>query len=147
MVNKVILIGNLGSDPEVKQIDENSKVARLRIATSESYKDKTGNKVTQTEWHTLEMWNGLAGIAEQYLKKGSSVYVEGRLKTDEWETKEGEKRYATKIRVTNMTMLGGKPTEGGGNAASPASNAANNAAANDQVFEAISGQEEDDLPF
>lgn len=147
MINKVILVGNLGADPEVRKLEGDSKVANLSLATNETYTDKSGQKVKQTTWHNLEMWNGLAGIAEQYLKKGNTIYVEGKIKTDEWETKEGEKRYTTKIRVLNMTMLGGRPTEGGGSPASSSNNAASDSAANDQAFESISGSDEDDLPF
>ncbi len=112
MINKVILVGNLGKDPEVKYLDANKVVARLALATSERYNDKNGNKVENTEWHTLEMWDGLAKVAEKYLTKGSMIYVEGKLKTEEWE-KDGVKRYTTKIRVTTMNMLG-KANGGGG---------------------------------
>ena len=106
MVNKVTLLGRIGQDPEVKTVGE-TKVAKISLATSESYKDKSGNKVENTEWHNLELWDGLAKIAESYLKKGSQIYVEGKIKTDKWETDTGEKRSAVKIRVTSLTMLGG----------------------------------------
>ena len=106
MKNLVILLGRLGQDPEVKTVGE-TKVAKVSLATSESYKDKSGNKVENTEWHNLELWDGLAKIAESYLKKGSQIYVEGKIKTDKWETDTGEKRSAVKIRVTSLTMLGG----------------------------------------
>lgn len=106
MVNKVILLGNLGADPEIRQAGS-VQVAELRMATSETYKDKSGQKVTNTEWHTVELWDGLAKVAEQYLKKGSRIFVEGKIKTDVWEH-EGQKRYKTKVRGTSMTMLGGK---------------------------------------
>ena len=106
MINKVILLGRIGQDPEVKTVGE-TKVAKLSLATSESYKDKQGNKVENTEWHNLEIWDGLAKIAESYLKKGSQIYIEGKIKTDKWETDTGEKRSAVKIRVTSLTMLGG----------------------------------------
>jgi single-strand DNA-binding protein len=104
MINKVILVGHLGKDPEVRYLDQNRAVANLTIATNERYTDRNGNKVEQTEWHNLEMWDGLAKIAEKYLKKGSLVYVEGKLKTEEWE-KDGVKRYTTRIRVNTMNML------------------------------------------
>ena len=104
MVNKVILIGHLGKDPEVKYLDQNRAVANVTLATNERYTDRNGNKVEQTEWHNLEMWDGLAKIAEQYLKKGSLVYIEGKIKTDEWE-KEGVKQRTTRIRVNNLNML------------------------------------------
>ena len=106
-VNKVILIGNLGKDPEVRYLESGSVVANLTLATTESYKDKSGNRVSNTEWHDLEMWDGLAKIAEQYLKKGKQVYVEGRIKTDTWEDEQGNSRKRVRIRVNNMTMLGG----------------------------------------
>lgn len=105
-VNKVILIGNLGKDPEVKYLEGGSVVANVVIATTESYKDKTGNKIEMTEWHDLEMWDGLAKIAEQYLKKGKTIYVEGRIKSDTWQDDQGNNRKRTRIRVQNLTMLG-----------------------------------------
>ena len=106
-VNKVILIGNLGKDPEVRYLDNNKVVAKLTLATTENYKDRNGNKVENTEWHDLELWDGLAKIAEQYLTKGRSIYVEGKIKTDSWKDDGGNNKYRTRIRVQNMTMLGG----------------------------------------
>lgn len=107
-VNKVILIGNLGKDPEVRYLESGSVVTNVTLATTESYKDKNGNRVDNTEWHDLEMWDGLAKIAEQYLKKGSSIYVEGKIKADTWQDEQGNNRKRMKIRVLNMTMLGGR---------------------------------------
>lgn len=107
-VNKVILIGNLGSDPEVKNLPSGSKLASFSLATSESYTNKAGKKVTQTEWHKIECWEGLAGVSEQYLKKGDTIYLEGKLRTDEWQDKNGNNKATTKIRVSSMTMLGSK---------------------------------------
>jgi single-strand DNA-binding protein len=112
-VNKVILVGNLGKDPEVRYLENGSVVANVTIATSESYKDRNGNRVENTEWHDLEMWDGLAKIAEQYLKKGKTIYVEGRIKSDTWQDDQGMNRKKIRIRVQNMTMLGnagGGPT-------------------------------------
>ena len=106
-VNKVILVGNLGKDPEVRYLDNNKVVANLTLATTENYKDRNGNKVENTEWHDLELWDGLAKIAEQYLTKGRSIYVEGKIKTDSWKDDGGNNKYRTRIRVQNMTMLGG----------------------------------------
>ena len=106
-VNKVILIGNLGKDPEVRYLESGAAVANVTLATTEKYKDRNGNQVENTEWHDLEMWEGLAKIAEQYLKKGSSIYVEGKIKTDSWQDDQGNKKYRTRIRVQQMTMLGG----------------------------------------
>ena len=106
-VNKVILIGNLGSDPEVRHLSSGSTVANFNIATSESYTNKNGERVTQTEWHRIEFWDGLAKVAEQYLKKGQTVYIEGKLKTENWQDSDGNNRTTTRIRGLNMTMLGG----------------------------------------
>jgi len=107
-VNKVILVGNLGKDPEVKYLDNGVAVANFSLATTESYKNKEGERVSQTEWHNVVLWRGLAEVAEKYLKKGASVYVEGKIKTRKWEDKEGVTRYSTEILGDNMTMLGGK---------------------------------------
>lgn len=110
-VNKVILIGNLGSDPEVRHLSSGSVVANFNIATSESYTNKNGEKVTQTEWHRIELWDGLAKVSEQYLKKGQSVYIEGKLKTENWQDNDGNNRTTTRIRGLNMTMLGGRNSD------------------------------------
>tara|TARA_B110001454_G_scaffold187501_1_gene184909 strand:+ start:694 stop:1098 length:405 start_codon:yes stop_codon:yes gene_type:complete len=107
-VNKVILVGNLGKDPEVKYLDSGVAVANFSLATTENYKNKEGEKVSQTEWHNIVLWRGLAEVAEKYLKKGASVYIEGKIKTRKWEDKEGNTRYNTEILADNMTMLGGK---------------------------------------
>ena len=108
-VNKVILIGNLGKDPEVRHLESGAVVANFSLATSETYKDrKTGEKITQTEWHNVVIWRGLAEVAEKYLKKGSSVYIEGKLRSRSWDDKDGIKRYTTEILADVMTMLGGK---------------------------------------
>ncbi len=108
-VNKVILVGNLGKDPEVKYLDNGVAVTNFSLATTESYKNKEGERVSQTEWHNVVLWRGLAEVAEKYLKKGASVYIEGKIKTRKWEDKEGVTRYSTEILGDNMTMLGGKP--------------------------------------
>jgi len=108
-VNKVILVGNLGKDPEVKYLDSGVAVANFSLATTENYKNKEGERVSQTEWHNIVLWRGLAEVAEKYLKKGSSVYIEGKIKTRKWEDKEGVNRYNTEILADNMTMLGGRP--------------------------------------
>ena len=148
MINKVILVGHLGKDPEVKYLDQNRAVANLTIATNERYTDRNGNKVEHTEWHNLEMWDGLAKIAEKYLKKGSLVYVEGKLKTEEWE-KDGVKRYTTRIRVNTMNMLdraagNPTPTASNQNATETAKNVEqHNEAAIDDIME----EGDDDLPF
>ena len=115
-VNKVILIGNLGKDPEVKYLDSGVAVANFSLATTENYKNKEGERVSQTEWHNVVLWRGLAEVAEKWLKKGSSVYIEGKIRTRKWEDKEGNARYSTEILGDNMTMLGGKPSSEGASA-------------------------------
>ena len=111
-INKVILIGNLGGDPEIKQISSGSTVANATLATNESWTDKSGSKQERTEWHRLVFWNKLAEIVGQYLKKGSKIYCEGRLQTRQWENKEGGKMYTTEINVTDMQMLDGRGDDG-----------------------------------
>lgn len=104
-VNKAILIGNLGKDPDVQFLDGNIGVAKFSLATTETYKDKTGRLISQTEWHTIVLWRGLAELAQKYLHKGSLVYIEGRLKTRSWEDKDGNKKFATEIIGENLIML------------------------------------------
>ena len=146
MINKVILVGHLGKDPEVRYLDQNRAVANLTIATNERYTDRNGNKVEQTEWHNLEMWDGLAKVAEKYLKKGSLVYVEGKLKTEEWE-KDGVKRYTTRIRVNTMNML--DRAAGSGPAPTPQNKevAKNVEKHNEVAMGDILDEGDDDLPF
>ncbi|MEN8249390.1 MAG: single-stranded DNA-binding protein [Bacteroidota bacterium] len=108
-VNKVILVGNLGRDPEVRHLESGVPVASFSIATSESYNDRnTGERKTVTEWHNIVLWRGLAEVAEKYLHKGDQVYIEGKLRTRQWE-KDGVTRYSTEVVGENMTMLGGRP--------------------------------------
>lgn len=106
-VNKVILVGHLGRDPEVRTLDNGTKVASFSLATSETYRNKDGQKVDITDWHNIVVWRGLAEITEKYLKKGNLVYIEGRIKTRSYE-KDGIKKYITEIVADNMNMLGGK---------------------------------------
>ena len=114
-VNKVILVGRLGKEPEVRNLENGVTVANFSMATSESYKDKTtGEKKEVTEWHNISLWRGLADIAAKYLHKGDMVYIEGKLRTRSWE-KEGVTRYTTEIIGDNMTLLSPKPSGGGGN--------------------------------
>ncbi len=119
-VNKVILIGNLGADPEVKSFQNGGKVCNLRIATSESWKDKnTGEKQERTEWHSVAIFSeGLAGIAERFLKKGSKVYIEGQLRTRKWQDQQGNDKYSTEVVLqgpgATLTMLDGPQGSGGG---------------------------------
>lgn len=118
-INKVIIIGNLGQDPETRAMPSGSTVANLRIATSESWRDKTsGEMKEQTEWHSVAMFGRLAEIAGEYLKKGSQVYIEGRLRTRKWQDKSGNDRYTTEIVANEMQMLGGRGGGGGMGASS-----------------------------
>lgn len=104
-VNRVMLIGNLGKDPDVQYLEGNIAVAKFPLATTETYKDRAGKLVSQTEWHTVVLWRGLAELAQKYLHKGSLIYVEGRLRTRSWEDKEGNKKFATEIVGDNLIML------------------------------------------
>tara|TARA_B100000795_G_scaffold69759_1_gene48652 strand:- start:2225 stop:2623 length:399 start_codon:yes stop_codon:yes gene_type:complete len=104
-VNKVILIGNLGKDPDIRYLDNGVAVANMSIATTENYKNKKGDRVSQTEWHEIVLWRGLAEIAEKYLKKGSSVYIEGKIRTNKWVDKEGVTRNKVEIMADKMNML------------------------------------------
>ena len=110
-INKVILIGNLGKDPEVRYLDNGVAVANLSLATTETYKNKEGNRISQTEWHDVVLWRGLAEVAEKYLKKGASVYIEGKIKTSKWVDKEENTRYKTEIMADKMTMLNKSSSE------------------------------------
>ena len=113
-LNKVMIIGNLGQDPEVRSFQNGGKVCNLRIATTESWKDKDGSKQERTEWHRVVFFGKIAEIAGQYLRKGSKVYIEGRLQTRKYTDKDGIERYATDIIAENMQMLGGRQGMGGG---------------------------------
>lgn len=111
-LNKALLIGNLGADPEVKTLPSGDKVVSIRMATTEIYKNKNGERIEDTEWHRVEFWGGLAGIVEQYVKKGDSLYVEGRIRTEKYTDSNQVERYSTKIRATQMQMLSRKPQGG-----------------------------------
>lgn len=147
-VNKVILIGNLGKDPEIRHLENGAVVANFSIATTESYKDRTtGERRDQTEWHNIVLWRGLAEISEKYLKKGDTVYIEGKLRTRSWE-KDGVTRYTTEIVGDNMTMLGGN--RGNSSSAAPSSDQEPTANSTKETSSyGSSSQEEvtDDLPF
>lgn len=107
-LNKVLLIGNLGSDPEIRTLPSGGKVANFNIATNETYTNKAGEKIENTEWHRIELWDNLAILAEQYLKKGDSVYIEGRIRTDKYTDPNGVEKYSTKIRGIGMQLLSPK---------------------------------------
>lgn len=154
-INKVILVGNLGRDPEVRHLESGTAVATFSLATSETYKDRnSGEKKTVTEWHNVVLWRGLAEIAEKYLHKGDQVYIEGKLRTRQWE-KEGVTRYSTEIVGDNMTMLGSRGNQSEGyqapapaQADAPAAQstaAPSTAAPTSQA--AVPSDEPDDLPF
>jgi single-strand DNA-binding protein len=142
-INKVILIGRLGKDPEVRAFEGGTKKASFTLATSEIYKDKEGKKVEQTEWHNIVCWRSLAEIAEKYLTKGKQIYLEGRLRTRSWEDN-GVKKYVTEIEATTFTMLGTKQEEGDKQTAVKVVNAPQ---AEPSPIQAESDYISDDLPF
>ncbi len=110
-VNKVILIGNLGKDPEIQYLEGNIPVAKFPLATTETYKDKLGKLISQTEWHNVVLWRGLAELSQKYLHKSSLVYIEGRLKTRHWEDRDHNKKVMTEIIADNLIMLDKRPDE------------------------------------
>ncbi|MEM9242849.1 MAG: single-stranded DNA-binding protein [Pseudomonadota bacterium] len=141
-INKVILIGNLGADPEVRYMPNGNAVANMRLATSESWKDKnTGETQERTEWHRITLYRRLGEIAGEYLKKGSKVYIEGRLQTRDWEDKDGNKRYTTEVIADNMQMLDSRGSSGdyAGSSSSASKAAPATAPANNDF--------DDDIPF
>jgi single-strand DNA-binding protein len=148
-VNKVILVGRLGKDPETRYMTSGEAVTNCTLATSENWKDKSGEKQERTEWHNLVFYRRLAEIAGEYLKKGSQIYVEGKLQTRKWQDKEGKDRYTTEIVVNEMQMLGSK--SGGSSfevveskpAAAPGAAAAKTAPAAKSSFDNF----DDDIPF
>ncbi len=107
-VNKVILVGNTGTDPEVRHLDNGTPVAKITFATTETWKDKSGQKQTSTEWHNIVFWRGLAEVVEKYVKKGDKLYIEGKIQYRSYDDKDGQKKYFTEIVADNMQMLGGK---------------------------------------
>jgi single-strand DNA-binding protein len=132
-INRVILIGRLGKDPEIRYTNDSTPVANFSIATTESHKDKNGERKETTEWHNIVAWKGLAEICEKYLTKGKLVYIEGKLRTRSWEDKDGNKKYATEIVVDNLTILSGKDGESATTSTKPAN--------------ASVAVDDDDLPF
>ena len=150
-VNKVIIIGNLGADPETRAMPSGTTVANLRVATSESWRDKqTGEQQERTEWHRVALFGRLAEIAAEYLRKGSQVYIEGSLRTRKWQDKQGNERYSTEIVGNEMQMLGGR---GGGGAAPPAEGGGARSGAAAPAYSEESGggsrseEFDDDIPF
>jgi single-strand DNA-binding protein len=137
-LNKVMLIGHLGSDPELRYTEGNVPVTTFNVATNESYKDQNGNLVERTEWHRIVAWRKLAELFAEYLKKGTKVYLEGKLQTRSWDDKDGNKRYTTEIVVNDFTFLdskGGGGQQSGGGAPTPPPEPASG------------GEKDDDLPF
>ncbi len=112
-VNKVILVGNVGKDPETRYLDETTAITKFPLATSETYKNKSGEKVSNTEWHNVVLWRGLAQVAEKYVKKGTQIYIEGRIKTRSYDDADGNRKYITEIVGDQMQMLGRRPDDGG----------------------------------
>jgi single-strand DNA-binding protein len=145
-VNKVILVGNLGKDPEVRRLESGSVVATFPLATNESYKDKNGNRVDNTEWHNIVLWRGLAEIAEKYLRKGSMVYIEGKLKTRSWEDQNNQTRYTTEVVGDNMTMLGTRET-GNGMGSGMTATSGNTSSTPADTTHTPAADDNDDLPF
>lgn len=142
-VNKVILIGNLGADPEVRSLESGVKVATINVATSESFKDRNGERQTQTEWHRVVLWRGLAEVVEKYLKKGSQVYIEGRLRTRSYEDQDGKKLYVTEIEARDLTMLGRRD-----DSSSDSSQASQTPSQSEpKKTESSNDNDADDLPF
>ena len=112
-VNKVILVGNVGKDPETRYLEGGTAVCSFSLATSETYRNRDGEKITNTEWHNVVLWRGLAEVAEKYVRKGSQLYIEGRIRTRSWDDRDGNKRYTTEIVGDNMQMLGKRSDETG----------------------------------
>ncbi len=141
-VNKVILLGNLGRDPEIRNLESGAKVASFSLATNRSYKGQDGKRVDETEWHNVVLWGNLADLAEKFLAKGRQVYIEGRIKTRQWEDKEGQKRYTTEIVGENMTFIGGRDEQRDRPPMPTDEDTTNTSSSDDQ-----SQHEGDDLPF
>lgn len=154
MINKVILVGNLGSDPEVRSLESGAKVARLSVATNENYQDKSGEWQKITEWHNVVAWRGLAERAESYLKKGQMVYVEGKLTTRKWQDQEGKDRYSTDVVARTLRSLERRESSGGGETKNfpqatdefPTSKIENKSTA-PAATNKMAAAEDDDLPF
>lgn|SRR5690554_6918170 len=143
-VNKVILIGNLGKDPEVRHLDNGRAVANFSLATSEVYNNKNGERVTNTEWHNIVMWTPLAELAEKYLKKGNQVYLEGKLQTRSYDDKDGNRKYITEVVVSTMNFLGSR-NDSNDNSGQYAGDKHEAAPMVDDS--AMPGGDSDDLPF
>jgi single-strand DNA-binding protein len=141
-----MLIGNLGRDPDLQYLEGNIAVAKFPLATTETFKDKTGNLVSQTEWHTVVLWRGLAELAQKYLHKGSLVFIEGRLRTRTWEDKDKNKRFSTEIVGDNLVMLD-KRKENGDYQGGTSTEVHNDVPAPDMSYDPNIAAPKDDLPF
>jgi single-strand DNA-binding protein len=149
-VNKVILVGNLGKDPEVRHLENNVAVATFSLATSENYKDKNGQRVEKTEWHNIVLWRGLAEVAEKFLKKGQTIYIEGKIRNRNYQDKDGQTKYITEIVADQMNMIGRPESNSGessGNSSSSNSGKAENTHAPVGSNAPNFDEEPDDLPF
>lgn len=149
-VNKVILVGNVGKDPEVRYLDNGVAVASFPFATSETYKNKEGERVTTTEWHNIVLWRGLAEVAEKYVRKGSQLYIDGKIRTRSYEDKEGVRKYMTEIVADTMQMLGKKsdgPGESRENENHSTAEGNQTQSGDPQNPYKDTGEENDDLPF
>ena len=144
-VNKVILVGNVGRDPEIRHLDSGVSVANFSLATSESYTAKNGDRVSTTEWHNIVLWRGLADVAEKYVNKGMQLYIEGRIRTRSYDDKDGNKKYITEIYGDVMQMLGKRMDSSEGQNEYQSSN--NNTAATAKEPDVQETEGDDDLPF
>lgn len=145
-VNKAILVGNVGVDPEVRYLEGGNVVAKFPLATTEYYKNRNGENVSSTEWHNIVAWRQLAEVAEKFIRKGRQLYVEGRITTRSWEDKDGNKKYMTEIVANTIQLLGPKQEEGSSRDSSPAE-VGNEPAKPIQQEDSSQSAEEDDLPF
>jgi single-strand DNA-binding protein len=152
-INKVILVGNLGADPDTRYMPSGKAVTNIRIATSDSWKDKqTGDTQERTEWHSVVLFDKLGEIAAEYLRKGSQIYIEGSLRTRKWQDKEGKDRYSTEIVARDMQMLGGRGGAGGGGGGSSSSGGESRAPRSSPIEDrapapATEEEFDDDIPF
>ena len=153
MINKVILIGNVGQDPEIRytgDVNNGTKVATLRVATTERYRDRNGNLQEHTEWHSIVVWRNTADVVEKYVKKGTQVYIEGRLRTRSWDDQNGNKRYVTEIVADTLQLLGRRPEGQGqqqGGYQTPGQQQTYQQPAQPQARPMVEEQPDDDLPF
>jgi single-strand DNA-binding protein len=153
MLNKVMLIGNVGKDPEIRHLESGTAVANITLATTERYKDRNGETQEQTEWHNVVLWRGLADVTERFVRKGSQIFIEGKIRSRSWEDQSGQKRYTTEIVADNMQLLG-RRSDNPANASSRPASSANNVQPDrkepssfDNGTADLPREEVDDLPF